>query len=88
VRNSVRQWLNVEGYTKLMPVLDVSDIGTVQAIKSYDQGVVEYSTSLFTFLTVLVPSKEVAHAIKLLRHAPLEIIGKVWILGEKSRDCV
>jgi hypothetical protein len=86
--NSVRQWLNVEGYTELVPVLDISDIGTVQAIKSYDQGVVEYPTSLFAFFTVLVPSKEVAHAIKLLRHAPLRIVGKLWILGEKSRDCV
>ena len=86
--NSGGQWLNTEGDTELVAVLDISDIGTVQASKSYDQGVVEYPTSLFTFLTVLVPSKEVAHAIKLLRHAPLEIIGKVWILGEKSRDCV
>lgn len=82
--NSGGQWLNTEGDTELVAVLDISDIGTVQASKSYDQGVVGYSTSLFAFFMVLVPSKEVAHAIKFFRHAPLRIVVELWILGEKN----
>jgi len=86
--NSVRQWLDVEGYAKLVPVLDIGDVGTVQAVELDDHGVFESSTSFFAFLIILAPRKEVAHAIKLLRHASLGVVEKVWVLRKESRDCV
>jgi hypothetical protein len=86
--DSVGQWLDVEGYAKLVPVLDIGDVGTIQAVELDDHGVSECSTSFFALLIILVPSKEVAHAIKLFRHASPMVVREVWILCEESRDCV
>jgi hypothetical protein len=86
--DSVWQWLDVEGYANFVPVLNIGNVGTVQAVELDDHRIFESSTSLFAFHIIVIPSKEVAHAIKLFRHTPLRVIMEVWILHEESRDCV
>ena len=86
--DSFGQWLDVEGYAKLVPVLNIGNVGTVQAIELDDHCVFESSTSFFAFRVIVTPSKEVAHAIKLFRHTSLRVVRELWILHEESRDCV
>ena len=86
--DSFGQWLDVEGYAKLVPILNIGDVGTVQAVELDDHRVFEFSTSFFAFYIIFIPSKEVAHAIKLFRHISLRVVREVWILREESRDCV
>lgn len=77
------QWLDVEGYAKLVPVLNIGDVGTVQAVELDDHRVFEFSTSFFAFYIIFIPSKEVAHAIILFRHTSLRVVREVWILREE-----
>ena len=61
--NSRRQRINVDGYTKLVPVLNVRNVGSIEAVELNDQGIFACLSSFLTFVVVTNLCEEVAQPL-------------------------
>jgi hypothetical protein len=87
-RNSHGQRFYVDGYAKLLPILNIRDVSSVKAVKSNDHGIFECLTGFMAFDVVPIPSEEVAHAVEFLRHASFIVVREVWVPRKESGNCI
>jgi hypothetical protein len=87
-RNGRRQRLNADSYAEFMPVLKISYIGSIETVEPDDHGIFECLTCFLAFYVISIPMEEIAHAVKLLRHASFFVVRETRVSRKELGYCI
>jgi hypothetical protein len=84
--NGGRQWLDTQGNTKCVPVLDVVDVSAIHAVELQYHCIFEGISSLLPLFIFLIPVEEIAHTVEFFGYSSISFIVKFGVARKEGSN--